>query len=116
VIVRISSLLAFGPNSLAVAAAGTSAECMKLAALGDILIDVLDRVRQIWKHQLSQIHDEYAELEDCVYEESTEASHARQVWAMSQHLGNMLKLANRHAKLTQEDLKVFAERGENRSG
>jgi hypothetical protein len=56
VIVRISSLLAFGLNSLAVAATGTSAECMKLTALGDILIDVLDRVRQIWKHQLSQIH------------------------------------------------------------
>ena len=64
-----------------------------------VLTHTFSRVRQAWTDQLLQVHDEYTALEDRVYERPSDSSVAQHLWAMSQHLHDMLKLINRHAKL-----------------
>jgi Mg2+ and Co2+ transporter CorA len=76
------------------------------------IVHILSRISQIWHHQVSLIHDEHANLEDHIYEAPADGSRAANVWAMSQHLHDMLKLMNRHAKVIeaiQEDFQLFAE-------
>ena len=73
-----------------------------------ILSHIFTRVRQAWTDQLLLLHDEYTALEDRVYERPADTGVAQHLWAMSQHLHDMLKLINRHAKLisgVQDDYK-----------
>jgi hypothetical protein len=115
-IVSIPSLLALDPRSTA--SAHMSSEVAVSAAIESTLTHILGSFWQVWYHQVSLIHDKHASLEDSIYENPSDGSHVRDVWAMSQHLHDMLRLVNRHAKVIeviQEDFKVFAERAEDQA-
>ena len=89
-----------------------SENVIPVLAMQDTLTHIFTRVRQAWTEQLLVIHEQYTALEDSVYAQPADASQAQQVWAISQHLHDMLKLVLRHAKLVegvQEDFRSFAE-------
>ncbi|OAP63872.1 hypothetical protein AYL99_03099 [Fonsecaea erecta] len=77
-----------------------------------VLSHVFDGLYQLWRDQIALIHEPHAALEDHIYAHPADSSRARDVWAMSQRLHNMLKLVNRHSKVVeavQDDFAVFAE-------
>ena len=89
-----------------------SENIVPVLAMQDTLTHIFTRVRQAWTEQLLVIHEQYTALEDSVYAQPADASQAQQVWTISQHLHDMLKLVLRHAKLVegvQEDFRSFAE-------
>jgi Mg2+ and Co2+ transporter CorA len=91
---------------------GNPSDQAEILATQSCIVHILGRIWQIWHHQISLIHDEHANLEDHVYEAPADSSCAANIWAMSQHLHDMLKLMNRHAKVIeaiQEDFQLFAE-------
>ncbi len=76
------------------------------------LSHIFDGLYQLWRDQIALIHEPHAALEDHIYAHPSDSSCARDVWAMSQRLHNMLKLVNRHSKVieaVQDDFAVFAE-------
>jgi ribosomal protein S15P/S13E len=79
------------------------------------LSHIFDGLYQLWRDQIALIHEPHASLEDHIYAHPSDSSRARDVWAMSQRLHNMLKLVNRHSKVieaVQDDFSVFAELGD----
>jgi hypothetical protein len=81
-----------------------------LSVVQNTIIHIFSRVCQIWRGQVVLLHDEHADLEDHIYEQPADGSRAGNIWAMSQHLHEMLKLINRHAKIieaVQEDFRSF---------
>jgi len=80
-----------------------------------VLIHIYDRVFQIWRDQISLIHEDHARLEDRVFDDPSNERHAREVWTMLEYLHDMVKLVNRHEALIdgfQENFGYFAERDE----
>ena len=76
------------------------------------LSHIFDGLYLLWRDQIALIHEPHAALEDHIYAHPSDSSCARDVWAMSQRLHNMLKLVNRHSKVieaVQDDFAVFAE-------
>ena len=89
-----------------------------ISVVQNTIIHIFSRVCQIWRGQVVLLHDEHADLEDHIYEQPADGSRAGNIWAMSQHLHEMLKLINRHAKIieaVQEDFGLFlgSEREQN---
>jgi hypothetical protein len=81
-----------------------------ISTIQSSVMHIFSQVCQIWRSQILLIHDEHADLEDDIYEQPADGRRAGNVWAMSQHLHNMLKLMNRHAKIVQaiqEDFQQF---------
>ena len=82
-------------------------------AIQGIVSHVFEGLFQLWREQIALIHEPHAELEDHIYSQPADSSRARDVWALSQQLHNMLKLVNRHSKVieaVQDDFEIFAER------
>ncbi|KIW65039.1 hypothetical protein PV04_07326 [Phialophora macrospora] len=83
-----------------------------IPTLQAVLSHVFDGLYQLWRDQIALIHEPHALLEDHIYAHPSDSSRARDVWAMSQRLHNMLKLVNRHSKViedVQDDFAVFSE-------
>ena len=81
-------------------------------AVQAVFTHIFTRIHYTWVDLLRGINEEYSALEDQVYEHPSDSKIAQHLWAMSQHLHEMLKLINRHAKLiegVQEDFALFAE-------
>ena len=77
-----------------------------------VLSHVFDGMYQLWRDQIALIHEPHASLEDHIYAHPSDSSRARDVWAMSQRLHNMLKLINRHSKVIEavhDDFGIFTE-------
>jgi hypothetical protein len=109
-IVSTPSLMTLDTGTMAIPS--NPSDQAEISATQSCIVHILSRIWQIWHHQISLIHDEHANLEDHVYEAPADGSRAANVWAMSQHLHDMLKLMNRHAKVIeaiQEDFQLFAE-------
>ncbi|EXJ74411.1 uncharacterized protein A1O5_02707 [Cladophialophora psammophila CBS 110553] len=86
--------------------------CASTPTLQAVLSHIFDGLYQLWRDQIALIHEPHASLEDHIYAHPSDSSRARDVWAMSQRLHNMLKLVNRHSKVieaVQDDFAVFAE-------
>jgi ribosomal protein S15P/S13E len=77
-----------------------------------VLSHIFDGMYHLWHNQIALIHEPHASLEDHIYAHPSDSSRARDVWAMSQRLHNMMKLVNRHSKIieaVQDDFVIFAE-------
>ena len=78
-----------------------------------ILLHVFTKVLRAWRKQLALLSIQHAQLEDRVYGQPSDDSHATELWAMSKYLWGMAKLVNRHSNLiedVQENFNQFAER------
>jgi hypothetical protein len=79
----------------------------------DILLHVFAKVLRAWRKQLALLSLQHTQLEDRVYGQPSDDSHATELWAMSKYLWGMAKLVNRHSILiedVQENFNHFAER------
>jgi hypothetical protein len=80
-----------------------------------VLLHVFTKVLRAWRKQLALLSIQHAQLEDRVYGQPSDDSHATELWAMSKYLWGMAKLVNRHSNLiedVQENFNQFAERSE----
>ncbi|KAF7512207.1 hypothetical protein GJ744_002369 [Endocarpon pusillum] len=78
-----------------------------------ILLHIFTKVLRAWRKQLALLSIQHAQLEDRVYGQPSDDSHATELWAMSKYLWSMAKLVNRHSNLiedVQEHFNQFAER------
>ena len=78
-----------------------------------ILLHVFTKVLRAWRKQLALLSIQHAQLEDRVYGQPSDDSHATELWGMSKYLWGMAKLVNRHSNLiedVQENFNQFAER------
>jgi hypothetical protein len=78
-----------------------------------ILLHAFTKVLRAWRKQLALLSIQHAQLEDRVYGQPSDDSHATELWAMSKYLWSMAKLVNRHSNLiedVQEHFNSFAER------
>ncbi|KIW92260.1 uncharacterized protein Z519_07244 [Cladophialophora bantiana CBS 173.52] len=120
-IVSANVLLGLNPGPFATPSPGDGEEekpildrkvCTSTPTLQAVLSHIFDGLYQLWRDQIALIHEPHASLEDHIYAHPSDSSRARDVWAMSQRLHNMLKLVNRHSKVieaVQDDFAVFAE-------
>jgi ribosomal protein S15P/S13E len=91
----------------------SAASSASLPTLQAVLSHIVDGLFHLWRDQIALIHEPHAALEDHIYAHPADASCARDVWALSQRLHNMLKLINRHSKVVEavhDDFRYFAER------
>lgn len=91
-----------------------NSETALIKTLEDILLYIFHKVLRAWREQLSLLSMQYTELEDRVYGQPSDDSHATELWAMSKYLWGIAKLVNRHSNLiedVQENFNQFAERG-----
>jgi len=78
-----------------------------------ILLHVFSKILRAWRKQLALLSIQHAQLEDRVYGQPSDDSHAPELWAMSKYLWSLTKLVNRHSNLVedvQENFNQFAER------
>ncbi len=78
-----------------------------------ILLHIFTKVLRAWRKQLALLSIQHGQLEDRVYDQPSDDSHATELWAMSKYLWSMAKLVNRHSNLiedVQEHFNQFAER------
>lgn len=78
-----------------------------------ILLHIFTKVLRAWRKQLALLSIQHAQLEDRVYGQPSDDSHAAELWAMSKYLWSMAKLVNRHSNLiedVQEHFNQLAER------
>lgn len=81
-----------------------------------VLTHIYNRVCQIWRDQISLIHEDHARLEDLVFDDPSDERRAAEVWTMLEYLHDMEKLVNRHEALIdgfEEYYGQFTEREEN---
>ncbi|KPI45620.1 uncharacterized protein AB675_371 [Cyphellophora attinorum] len=79
----------------------------------DIVLQITEGIQRLWHQQVHLLHEPHAELEDHIFSQPSDPSRAREIWAMSQRLHEILKLLNRHTSLiedVQDDFRTFAER------
>jgi Mg2+ and Co2+ transporter CorA len=110
-IVSANALLSLSPDTSATIGEDRRAATTR-ATLQLALSHVFDGLYNLWLDQIALIHEPHAMLEDHIYAHPSDSSRARDIWAMSQRLNNMLKLANRHSKVieaVQDDFVTFAE-------
>ena len=77
------------------------------------LLHIFAKVLRAWRTQLALLSIQHAQLEDRVYGQPSDDSHAPQLWLMSKCLWGLVKLVNRHSNLiedVQENFNHFAER------
>jgi hypothetical protein len=85
-----------------------------IKTLEQVFVDIFAKVLRAWRKQLALISIQHAQLEDRVYGQPSDDSHATELWAMSKYLWQLAKLVNRHSNLiedVQENFNQFAERG-----
>jgi hemoglobin-like flavoprotein len=88
-------------------------ETALIRTMEHILLHVFTKVLRAWRKQLALLSIQHAQLEDRVYGQPSDDSHATELWAMSKYLWGMAKLVNRHSNLiedVQENFNQFAER------
>jgi hypothetical protein len=94
---------------------GSTPESAATWIMEGVLIHIFDRISQVWRDQISLIHEDHTRLEEKVFDDPSNERHASEVWTMLEYLHDMAKLVNRHEALVggfEENYGYFAERDE----